>query len=316
MGIMRLPSRHDYWRKSKLLLRTQVGTVMSRNRFDQIWRYLHLSDNAGDDGSDKLYKLRWFMNFLNDKFMTVYVPDGHFTLDESMIKFKGWLQFRQYMPAIPIKWGVKIWILAESTTGYMSRFQVYTGRDGNDQEHELSHRVVMDLSTHLRGTNVKIFFMDNFYTSPTLLRDLLVRGIFACGTIRANRKGLPVPMLQKNVHLERHEFKVAQFDDLTCAIWRDTKPVLTLSNFHDLTDVGQVKRRTTEGYRQNVSVKSCNIDVYLIHISRRKQPLWCHMTDKGRPTANLSGTHEPIVLIPMQHSLCFDDPVCSTTRQR
>lgn len=149
MGILRLPSRHDYWRKSKLLLRTQFGTVMSRNRFDQIWRYLHLSDNAGDDGSDKLYKLRWFMNFLNDKFMTVYVPEGHFTLDESMIKFKGRLQFRQYMPAKPIKWGVKVWTLAESTTGYMSRFQVYTGRDGNDQEHGLSHRVVMDLSTHL-----------------------------------------------------------------------------------------------------------------------------------------------------------------------
>ena len=149
MGILRLPSRHGYWRKSKLLLRTQFGTVMSRNRFDQIWHYLHLSDNAGDDGSDKLYKLRWFMNFLNDKFMTVYVPDGHFTLDESMIKFKGRLQFRHYMPAKPIKWGVKVWTLAESTTGYMSRFQVYIGRDGNDQEHGLSHRVVMDLSTHL-----------------------------------------------------------------------------------------------------------------------------------------------------------------------
>ena len=102
---------------------------MSRNRFDQIWRYLHLSDNAAADGSDKLYKLRWIMNFLNDKFMTVYMPDGHFTLDESMTKFKRRLQFRQYMPAKPIKWGVKVWTLAESTTGYMSRFQVYTGRE-------------------------------------------------------------------------------------------------------------------------------------------------------------------------------------------
>ena len=43
-------------------------------------------------------------------------------------------------------------------------------------------------------------------------------------------------------------------------IWRDTKPVLTLSNFHDPTDVGQVKRRTTEGYRQNVNAPKCLAD--------------------------------------------------------
>ena len=120
MGILHLTSHHDYWRKNKLLLRTQFGTVMSRNRFDQIWRYLNLSDNVAADGSENLYKLRWFMNLLNDTFMTVYVPDGHFTLDESMINFKRCLQFRQYMPAKPIKWGVKVWTLAERTTGYMS----------------------------------------------------------------------------------------------------------------------------------------------------------------------------------------------------
>ena len=117
----------------------QFGTVMSRNRFDEIWRYLNLSDNAAADGSENLYKLRWFTNLLNDTFMTVYVPDGHFTLDESMINFKRCLQFRQYMPVKPIKWGVKVWTLAERTTGYMSLFQVYTGRDGNDQELGLSH---------------------------------------------------------------------------------------------------------------------------------------------------------------------------------
>ena len=76
----------------------------------------------------------------------------------------------------------------------------------------------------------------------------------ACDTVHANQKGLPVPLLPKNVRLERHEFKVAQFDDLTCATCRDKKPVLTLSNFHDQTDFGQVKRHTAESYRQNVSV--------------------------------------------------------------
>ena len=77
---------------------------------------------------DKLSKIRWYIAFLNNQFQTVYVPYGKYAVDESMIRFKGRLAFRQYMPAKPIKWGVKIWALAETSTGYLSKFQVYTGR--------------------------------------------------------------------------------------------------------------------------------------------------------------------------------------------
>ena len=37
------------------------------------------------------------------QFQTVYVPYGKYAVDESMIRFKGRLAFRQYMPAKPIK---------------------------------------------------------------------------------------------------------------------------------------------------------------------------------------------------------------------
>ena len=76
MGVMRLPSRHDYWRKTRQLLVTQFGTIMSRNRFDQIWRYLHLSNNETRDATDKLFKIRWFIDFLNSRYMEVTVRTG------------------------------------------------------------------------------------------------------------------------------------------------------------------------------------------------------------------------------------------------
>ena len=34
---------------------------------------------------NKLYKLCWFMNLLNENFMTVYAPDGHSTLDDALM---------------------------------------------------------------------------------------------------------------------------------------------------------------------------------------------------------------------------------------
>ena len=57
---------------------------------------------------------------------------------------------------------------------------------------------------YVYGTSLQVY-MDNLYTSVALLSDLRVRGILACGTGRANRKGLPTTLLPKNVRLQRGE---------------------------------------------------------------------------------------------------------------
>ena len=49
-------------------------------------------------------------------------------MDEAMIKFQGRSSFKQYMPAKPIKRGIKVWVLGDSSNGYFSKFDVYTGR--------------------------------------------------------------------------------------------------------------------------------------------------------------------------------------------
>ena len=35
---------------------------------------------------------------------------------------------KQYLPKKPIKRGFKVWVRAESSTGYFSDFEVYTGK--------------------------------------------------------------------------------------------------------------------------------------------------------------------------------------------
>lgn len=48
-----------------------------------------------------------------------------------MIAFKGRLSFRQYMPAKPTKYGIKVWMATDSDNGYVANFSVYLGSEGN-----------------------------------------------------------------------------------------------------------------------------------------------------------------------------------------
>ncbi|XP_041944435.1 piggyBac transposable element-derived protein 4-like [Alosa sapidissima] len=186
--------------------------------------------------------MRWFLNYLIARFQALYEVDGKVSVDESMIKFKGRLSFRQYLPMKPTKWGVKVWVMAESSTGYVTNFQVYAGREGS-MEKGLAHRVVMDLARPYYGSHLSIY-MDNFYTGVNLLEEMKTHGLNACGTVRANRAGLPKnERLRKKASMEKHEFRVAQKGELTFCIWQDTKTVMLLSNHHDPTQTGTVNRR-------------------------------------------------------------------------
>ena len=78
-----------------------------------------------------------------------------------MVKYKGRVFFRQYMPKKPIKWGIKVWMLAEPKTGYVSNFAVYLGKCASSEHagQTLGTRVVLDMS--------KLFHHTATYTSTT-----------------------------------------------------------------------------------------------------------------------------------------------------
>lgn len=142
--------------------------------------------------------------------------------------------------------------------------QVYTGKEAV-QEVGLPTRVVLDLAEPYKGTYLSIY-MDNFYTSVDLLQELSGRCLKGCGTIRSNRKGLPKDqMLTKKAALGKHLYRVAQRDDLTFVVWQDTKLVMVLSNHHDPTATGIVRRRTGQPQQEEVKVPASLAD-YQTHM--------------------------------------------------
>ena len=99
----------------------------------------------GDPAHDRLGKVRPLITHLSNKFASPYEPSKEVAVDEAMIKFQGRSSVQQYMPKKPTKRGIKVWVLGDSTNGYFSRFDVYTGK-GEGRVEGLGAHVVKKLT--------------------------------------------------------------------------------------------------------------------------------------------------------------------------
>ena len=105
---------------------------MKRDRFSLIMKLLHLADNEqytpkGQPGHDPIFKLRPFLEPLIANFQQSFTLHRELSIDEAMVGFKGRLAFIQYLPKKPTKWGMKAYVLADSSTGYVWNWRLYTG---------------------------------------------------------------------------------------------------------------------------------------------------------------------------------------------
>ena len=156
---------------------------------------------------------------------------------------------KQYLPIKPVKWSIKVWVRADSVTGYFCDCEIYVGRptEGTQREECLGERVVLQLTESLTGKNYQIF-ADNYFTTAHLLDTLQSCGLYGCGTTHPTRRGFPETL--KNVSLERGKHAFYQRGYLVASVWMDKKPVTMLSTLvqADVTHTAERKRNGTRAY--------------------------------------------------------------------
>ena len=89
------------------------------------------------------------------------------------------------MPKKPVRRGIKVCALADTSNGYIANFQVYTGKQGDSTEKGLGIKVVKHLTTPYVNSCRHVYF-DNFFMGIDLLLDLQRSGLYRCGTLRVN----------------------------------------------------------------------------------------------------------------------------------
>ena len=216
------------------------SSIMSNRRFELLLQFLHVSPPTTET-NDKLHKIRPILDRVIKNFMAAYTPNINISIDESIIAFKGRLSWIQYMPKKPHKWGMKAWVLADSSNGYVWKWELYTGKQEREDGVGLSHQVVMSLSRPLQHKGYHLY-CDNFYSSPALFEELSKVGFLACGTVRSNRRGLSEVFKTKK--LRRGDVYSEKVGQVLCLKWKDKRDVLLLSTIHDDVAMVDILRRS------------------------------------------------------------------------
>lgn len=225
MGLVKLPSIKDYWRNQKLYGVPLARSVMPRNRFELILKYIHFADNLTADTDDRLYKIRELLDKFIANFQKAYTPGERICVDESLIPWRGRLIFRQYIPNKAAKYGIKVYKLC-TEKGYTWNMNVYCGKSKTNDTAS-SEKIVMQLIEGLLDEG-RTLYTDNYYTSIPLAYRLKYRKTNLVGTLRAHRKHLPKDVI--GAKLKRGEMSAQQTeDDIVVLKWRDKRDVNMLS---------------------------------------------------------------------------------------
>ena len=241
MSVVKLPQSRFYW--NKIFNCTFVTNVMSRNRFEEIKKCIHFSDNSkapkrDEEGFDKLYKIRPLLDKIRACFNAIPM-DNFLSVDEQIIPFKGTSCIKQYMPSKPNKWGYKFFVMCDSK-GIIYDILPYTGQTNpveNCPDLGASSNVVVYLTQIVPDSKNFVVVFDNWFSSVALLKYLKGRSIYSVGTVRINRlPGINATMksdktLEKNGRGSFQELETS-IDNikLRAVKWFDNRAVTLISS--------------------------------------------------------------------------------------
>uniref|UniRef100_A0A8C5PK49 PiggyBac transposable element-derived protein domain-containing protein n=1 Tax=Leptobrachium leishanense TaxID=445787 RepID=A0A8C5PK49_9ANUR len=266
MGIIKKPSIRSYWSSSPICSTPIYPQSMSRRRYENILRFMHFSDNSlcpprEHPQFDRLYKICPLITHFAARFPEAYTPGRNICVDESLMKYKGRLGFKQYIPSKRSRYGVKVYKLCDSKSGYTQAFRVYEGKDssldppGCPEHMGTSGKIVWDLLFPLMNKGYHLY-VDNFYTSVPLFKLLYCFDTAACGTVRKNRVGFPAQLVR--TRLKRGETSALRQEELLAVKYRDKKDVYLLSTIHTERSVEVSVRGRAERIRKPVCIKDYN----------------------------------------------------------
>ena len=232
---------------------------MSVNRFSNILRALHFTDNLkayANNTTEKMNKIRIVFDHLRGKFKDAFYPYKNVNIDESLMLWRGNISFHQYIPSKLHRFGLKLFALCDCKTGFVQDIVLYTGAGTDvtdDKSLGLSGAVVMTLMEPYLDKN-HVLYVDNWYTGPALFEALSSRETGGCGTVTKRRKHMPCfpPLPNKG------DCAYKKAKNTLAVLWKDKREVTLLTTIHHPQMV--LSHNTDRSTRQRIMKPECVLD--------------------------------------------------------
>ncbi len=221
---------------------------MSRQRFRNISRFLHFTDNNHPMAKkDRAWKIRSVVDTLQATFMRGLTIGRWIAFDEMVIPSKSSRNaIRIYLKNKPHKFGTKLFAVCCGETSYCSRIEVYCGsrQDPNVLDNMCGPAaVIRNLNaiwpkSKIDRSQMRVVVTDREYTSVALAVRLREMGFSSIGTVQTNRLGFPKELkypfktIPKRMSTQRGLCRLRRsthFPDLFACSWLDNKPLYFLS---------------------------------------------------------------------------------------
>lgn len=240
MGTIHLPKLEEYWSTAATCRTPFFPETLTRDRFNQIFWTLRLKEPTLENATigTRIQKVSSYLEYIDEKFREHFIPYKEIAVDESIVKFKGRLSFITYNPNKPTKWGIRIYALSDSRSGYLFTILPYYGSHTSENISRLDLPVSTRIPIHLykklldRVPDAKGYhmFTDRYYTSITLAEELRKMNCHLTGTININRKGVPTQM--KKPKLTANKTVAYRKNNTTLLAWKDKRVVTMLTNYY------------------------------------------------------------------------------------
>lgn len=194
----------------------------------------------------RLFKVKNFLQIFNSSCEKAYVPGKDTVIDESLVPFRGRVIFRQYLPSKKHRYGIKLFKLC-CKGGYTWRTKIYAGKQPS-RDAPVADTVVLELMEGLLNKGRQLC-VDNWYSSIGLAKKLLKKKTNLIGTLRRNRKGIPIAIKERK--LKRGEIIYQKNrKGILVLKWRDKRDLFMISTTHDASIGQSMKPRVVEDYNK------------------------------------------------------------------
>lgn len=258
MGTIYLSDIKDYFSKDFTCNMPFFAKIFKRERFFQIFWMLHLHQNLNNNNYPitRFSKVKNFLDYIDLKFRQNFVPGKEICVDEAVVPFKGRFSCLTYSPNKPTKWGIRMYVLADSNTGYVYSILPYFGSVTSESlihpELPVSARIVLHLYNNLLesipNSEGYHLYVDRYYTSVPLAEELLKMKCYLTGTIRSDRKFLPRQIRKPTSKIRTVIRFRSRKSKLLALSWRD-KRIITILSSYDSGSMKTVSRMTRGDYQ-------------------------------------------------------------------